>query len=163
MPDVMIYMFKYFWFIGAFIGLINILFYWVRISPVVGKKPELRADAGRLFLGLFFVLVLPYFILGGLQLLGGFSNMFYVFSKDISNVYLVISWAFIALVCAIVLYWFYIGDAARVVLLFRDQIGGLPNNETQIKMIVLLTICAATAGIVIGATKDVYNTFPLFK
>lgn len=163
MPDMMSYIFKYFWFIGAIVGLINTSISWLRINPVLIKKPELRADAQKLFFGLFFILVLPFIVLGILQLLGGFNNMFYIFSRDFNNLYLISSWASLALTYFIVLYWFFFKDAVRIVIIFREYIGRFPDNEAQIKALVILMICSGVIAVIVGINQDGYTLMNLIK
>lgn len=149
--------FKYFWFLGGIIGVINGLTTRYKINQLTGKNPERYEveEANKVMKGAFLSHTLPYFAIGILQLMGGFDSFFFIFSKDYNNTYLLLSWLVLAGCMVSLLYWVWIKNGAAIIVKYREALGqNLPNNELLTKGIISLMVLGGVIGFIVGSSFD---------
>jgi hypothetical protein len=76
---------KYFWFLGIIMGPIFGTLVWLEFRAVVEQHHELQPARRFLSVSTGLLLSVPYFLIGGCQLLGGFSNPGFVLTPDVDN------------------------------------------------------------------------------
>ena len=107
-------LFKYFWFLGVPLALLNVPLYWLRARPHLAAGAFTRKEVSNFLWGSFLLISLPSLALGSLQLLGGFSTPFAMFCRPQEGVWPLLSWAVIAALYLWALWWLWFakGDAA---------------------------------------------------
>ena len=136
-------LFRNFWILGVIVGLINSYIIRSRILSIVRQNPELKQEGEQLTKGYFFALTLPWLILGVLQLAGGFSDFSYMFSRDLNNIYVLLSRGFIIFCLLLYLYWMVFRNGARSLIKFKLIRGLFSENERGLKFVALVGTTAS--------------------
>lgn len=142
------FVFKYFWFISAVIGVLNTYMGRYRLSSTLKQHPEWEEEANQFLKGYFLISTVPALFLGMLQIAGGYTNPFYIVSGDIT-VYTVLSWCVLLITWTVLFHYVFLQDGARTIVKFRN-IGNIPGNETLVKVMVIVSLVAGVCALAFG-------------
>lgn len=153
-------LFKNFWLLAAMVGLINTFIIRSRMNKFIKANPHEIVEAKRVTNGIFLSLIVPFLLLGILQLLGGFKNMSFVFSNNVGNVYVLLSWIVLFVWWAITWRWVVYKNGAKILIKYRRVIGfNVSSNEQltklQITFIIFCGVIALVIAVVFGFFKDI--------
>lgn len=98
---------KYFWFGMILLAVANAWFVQKRARPLIVEDPLLQLDANRVSMTLILMISIPSTMLGIIQLIAGYESPFYIFSDDLSNMYLLTAWLVMAGLRVFILYWLW--------------------------------------------------------
>ncbi len=156
--DLFSIFFRYFWFIAAVVGALNMIIGRYRLSSTLKQHPEWEEEANQFLKGYFFISTVPVLFLAMLQLAGGYNNPLYIISGDI-NLYTVLSWCVLLITWTIVFHYVFFQDGARTLVKFR-AIGNIPANETYVKVMVVVMLvaglCVLISGVAYGMWEDIF-------
>lgn len=157
----MLQFFKYFWFLCAIVGLLNILFIKLRVKDNNFDSEDDINSARRLLKGLSIYLTVPYFLLGIFEILGGYDNCFFVFSNNYNNIFLLLSWMTLVATWIFSVYWIFAKDGARKLIKYGNVLSENKNNlnETQLKLGVTLFFIVIICVLIFCVKIDVYSIF----
>lgn len=112
---------------------------------------------------LLFFMGMPA-VLGALQFLGGFNNALYFFSRDYNNIYVLFSWAVLAILWLATLWRIHLGGGAKIIIKFKDafRFRGIAATEHVVKVIFTLMILVTCAALIIGVMQNVAEKAPDF-
>lgn len=149
----MLQIFKYFWFICAIVGIMNICIFRLKL------KNE-KVDS-KIFKSLAIFFIAPYILLGIFELLGGYDNCFYIFSNDYKNIFLLFSWLTLAVTWIIPFFWIVFRNGARKLIEYRQVLLGDTSysneNETLLKVKVTLFLIILALVLIFCAKMNLYN------
>ena len=100
------------------------------------------------------------FLLGIIQILGGYDNCLYLFSKDFNNPFIISALAVLIISWLLLLKWVFLGNGAKTIIKFRSAFQNMPDNELGVKMMVLMSVAGGIAGLIFGIIMDVGSKFP---
>lgn len=134
--DLVNLLLKYGWFILGFISLTQLITVPKRAAEIAGRTGE-NQESVRSFLYRYAIFItIPYFVLGSLQLLGGFDDLFYVLLGPLDNPYV------LAAVLYIFLWWgigayiiFFRGGAKQIAEYGVMSRGAYTMSETNVKLL----------------------------
>ncbi|HEY9649518.1 MAG TPA: hypothetical protein V6C95_02565 [Coleofasciculaceae cyanobacterium] len=134
--------YRNFWLIAISVGIINSVIIRVKILSKIKKKPELQDEGNQLIRGYFLATTCPWLILGIFQNIGNFSDIFYIYSGDYANQYVILSRSFIIFCILLYTYWIVLRNGAETLIKFECVRG--TSNARFFKFI---TVVSATVGI----------------
>lgn len=150
------FIFKSFWLILILVGLLNYLLMRLRIKKNFTDPADIDGANRFLILSLFYI-NMPFLIIGVLQIFGGHDNIFFIFSGQYQNSYVLLSWVVMVLVWGLLLYWVLVKDGAKIISKYRVLFNNMPENETMIKIIIVLMVLGGIAALTIGNMTDFYH------
>lgn len=154
---IMIFMLKYFWFFAAAVGLLNMLTYRTKIRKLIKENPENEEALKNIFLNLFGTLVVPFLLLGLIQIVGRKEVVFYILSSNYSDLYLILSWITMFLAPALTCYWvIFKGGAKAQRLLMSGEV-----NEILVKLFSILPVIFILGGFIIGVLFGYFDKIPI--
>lgn len=111
------------------------------------KKAQVELKINdRLFITIFS---LPFLLLGLIQLLGGFSNSFYIFKLDFKNLYITAAWIVLIVTWLSLLYWIWIGNGVKVLIKYRKAFNNFPDNPILVKAMTTFIIVSSAIGFIV--------------
>ncbi len=131
------FLFKYIWFIFGLFAAFGLLFLPFRISRLAAQYPTEKEDIRKTLLITSIYYLVPYFVLGIIQLLGGFDTAFYIFFVPLTNTFALAAVAFMVIYYMIAICWVLLGGGAAKVVRYRMVRGIGANNETFVKFFVV--------------------------
>jgi hypothetical protein len=97
-------------------------------------------------------------------MLGGFQNLFFVFSRDYQNIYVLLSWIVIIGFWATILRWVFCQNGASILIKYKVVLqGNFPSNETMIKIFFVFVVVCALVALVSGIFNDLNHQTLLVK
>jgi hypothetical protein len=141
------FIYEFVWLIFASVNLLNLVIMHFRFASIVRESPELKNESKQLMVWLFAFGVLPFLLLYLFQYLGGFHNAFYAFSTNYHNPYVVLGWSVFILLDIALLYSILWGGGASTLIRFRKAFRGMPDNETQLKILTALCSFVGTVSL----------------
>lgn len=149
--------FKYAFYLFAFIGIINICIMKLRLNSAIKREEITNNEAAKLLKGASFVLIFPFIILGLIQSLGGFDNVFFLFSREL-NVFIILSWIIVFFSWIASLYWVIFKNGTKVLIKYRKVLGiNIPTNEKILILYLLLMVLGGVLALIFGVKNDVGN------
>ena len=146
--------FKYFFFIAVLFGIINGVILKSKTTQFINENPQYKEESNNVFIGYTLSLSVPFLILGMIQILGNFDSPFYIFSRNISNIFVLLSW--LTLICswALLFYWTFFKEGAKILIRYNIFGGSKPSSEVFVKFYVILMLLGGIAGLIIGSVMN---------
>lgn len=151
------FIYEFVWLIFASVNLLNLVIMHFRFASIVRESPELKNESKQLMVCLFAFGVLPFLLLYLFQYLGGFHNAFYLFSTNYHNPYIVLGWSVFILLDLALLYSILWGGGASTLIRFRKAFRGMPENEIQLKVMIVLTVLVSTVSLYFMITSNTFE------
>ena len=152
--------FKYFFFLAALIGVINSAVQKSKLSQFIKNTPNNSEESGKILKGYTLSLTVPFLLLGIIQLAGGYTSPFFVFSLNLSNIFVFLSW--LVLICSwgLLFYWIFFKDGAKILVRYNMINGTKTINELTVKIYVVLMILGGIVGLVVGSSMHIGDMVP---
>lgn len=146
---------RYLWFIIALSGIINYCYAKYRVQKALGPKDPDTPKMMRFLFQFLCVLTIPYFLVGVLQLIGGFESPFFIFSQDYQNTYLALAWMVIIGTSILVAKWVLFQGGANILVEFNSIMRNkAPGSETVIKFWAVVAVVFLLVFLIVGSVSD---------
>lgn len=143
------FMLKYAWFVFGIFALVQLAAVPIR-APSIAKSIGENSEVVRsFFLGYMVYVCVPYFVLGGIQVLGGFESAFYVFFGLFTNPYVLLAVLFILMWWALGAYFVYFRGGAKSLIRYGLVRGIGMGGENGVKVIIALGLIGGFLGLVV--------------
>lgn len=126
--------FKYIWIIFGLFNLAGFFTIPMRVKKL-SKSPEEENEVRNFLVIVSLCFTTPFFLIGFIQLLGGFPNGFFVFFAPLDNVFVLAAILVMILLWAIVAYGVFFSDGAKKVIQYQLVHGAMAKSEMVIKFI----------------------------
>jgi hypothetical protein len=147
----------YFWLFLIGLAIIKMIIVWLRLSRIVITRPELRHDSDVFLRGFLFYFSIPFLLMWVLQRAGGFNTPLFMFSMDVSNVFVFMSWLLILFSWIVLILWTFLQNGAEYLKEIRTVFMVLPGSETGIKVVILVAVGLMMAAVITGIGLDLRN------
>ena len=146
--------FKYIWFIGVLVGVLNTLQVRYRVAKLIRGHPEWEEESRKVLKNYFLFYTLPPLFLGLFQLAGGYNNPFYILSSNV-DAYVALSWCVLFLTWSVLFRWVFFHDGAQTIIKYRLMGPNMPASEPLIKAMLVLMLAAGICALVFGVATDI--------
>jgi hypothetical protein len=151
MPDFIFdFVFKYAWFIFGIFSILQLISLPLRANAIAGQLRENSESVRAFLLGFAIYITVPYFVLGGIQLLGSFENAFYIFFAPLNNPFVLIALGFTVLWWLLGAYFIYFREGAKALMRYGLIRGIGAGNETRVKLLLALGMVGGLFGLIVA-------------
>jgi hypothetical protein len=144
--------FKYFWLLAVLVGLLNFAIMRGRVEALAIKRPELKHETRQVLIGYLLALTVPFFLLGILQLAGGYESPFFIFQENLNNPFVIASITVMVVWWAIIAYWVYFKNGVKALNILQIAYYNRPTGELPLKLSVALMLLGGILGLIWGRT-----------